>query len=96
MDKEVYERAMRETCGYCHKRRATELHHAIHGTKGNKRLSEKYADACLIPLCRECHYEVHHGTGIDLDHILKAQAQEDFELLYPDEDWLEIFGRNYK
>lgn len=84
-----------EMCGYCKVRRASEIHHIIHGTSGNRALSEMYSKACLIPLCRECHHEVHHGIGENLDLILKKQAQEDFEILYPNEDWVQIFGRNY-
>lgn len=82
-------------CRYCKRKPASEMHHIIHGTSGNRRLSEKYSKACMIPLCRECHYEVHHGTGENLDLKLKQQAQMDFELMYPDEDWFEVFGRNY-
>lgn len=81
-------------CEYCNKNPAAERHHIIHGTKVNKKLSEKYDRACMINLCRECHSKVHHVGG-ELDLILKKQAHRKFKEEYPEEDWFKIFGKNY-
>jgi len=72
-----------ERCYKCG-RTACEWHHIIHGTKGNKKLSEQYG--LMVPLCRECHTKVHHSGG-ELDRELKEDSQR--ALL------IEIFGRCY-
>lgn len=72
-----------ERCCVCG-RPAVEIHHIIHGTKGNKALSEEYG--LIAPLCRDCHNKVHHVGG-ELDQKLKEEGQR--ALL------IEIFGRCY-
>ena len=72
-----------ETCYICGAT-AVEWHHIIHGTKGNKILSEDLG--LMAPLCRSCHHKVHHRDG-ELDLILKTEAQRIY--------LIEKFGRCY-
>lgn len=87
-------------CPICKKRKATQIHHIVHGSKWNRALSEKYSNACLIYICAKCHEQVHHTETADnkydsLDWRLKAQAELDFKKYYPDDDWFNTFGRYY-
>lgn len=73
----------------------TEEHHAIFGTAGRK-LSEKYG--LKVYLCL-----AHHRIGKEAVHnnhkmarFVQANAQRAFEATFPDKDFMEIFGRNYK
>lgn len=81
---------------YCYicGRRATETHHVFGGA--SRGLSEKYG--LKIRLCHWCHNEppngVHHNRENDL--MLKKLAQTRFEQVYPELDFREIFGKNYK
>lgn len=62
---------------------------------GNREKSKYYG--LVVPLCHEkCHQGsngVHSNRELDL--ALKRRGQEEFERLYPGEDFLEVFGRNY-
>lgn len=83
----------KDTCYLCG-RRATETHH-IFGAS-NRKFSEKYG--LKVPLCHWCHNEppfgVHHNRENDL--VLKRVGQTLFTKYYPSENFVEIFGRNYK
>lgn len=72
-----------------------EEHHVMFG-EGLRQLSEEYG--LKVNLCTR-----HHRTGKEAVHNnkenadkLKKIAQERFEEVYPDLDWMEIFRRNYK
>ena len=80
-------------CFICHGR-ATEEHHCIYGT-ANRRLSEKYG--LKIYLCHWCHNEPPKGLHFNkqLDEEIKQMAQRRFNDVYPDLDFIQIFGRNY-
>lgn len=70
-----------------------ESHH-IFGSH-NRKLSEHYG--LKVWLCHTCHNEppagVHHNSNaMDFLHRVGQQAFENF---YPEEDFVEIFGRNY-
>lgn len=72
-----------------------EEHHCIYGS-ARRKLSEKYG--LKVYLCKE-----HHTTGCNAAHsnpeiseMLKVAAQNAFEKRYPDLDFLEVFGKNYK
>ncbi len=70
-----------------------EEHHVVYGT-ANRKLSTRYG--LLVYLCAEHHrgaHGVHHNAALDLR--LKQMAQSRFQEVYPDEDWLKVFGRNY-
>lgn len=73
----------------------TEEHHVIYG-RGLRALSEKYG--LKVPLCYVHHRDSKLGIHFDkaFDNSLKAEAQRKFEETYPNENFLKIFGRNYK
>lgn len=69
-------------------------HHVFGGP--NRKASEQYG--LTVPLCPE-----HHTEGKEAAHrnqeiaaLLHRLGQEAFEKRFPDLDFLEIFGRNYK
>lgn len=80
----------RDICFRCGAR-SEEVHHVIHGT-ANRQNSEKYG--LKVPLCRKCHETVH--SDIREDNILKGIGQTVFEHRYPELNFIEIFGKNYK
>lgn len=69
-------------------RKKEHLHEVFFGR--NRINSMKYG--CVVPLCSECHYKVHHN--ITIDRKLKKIFQKKFEEIY-DDDFLKIFRRNY-
>lgn len=86
---------IQEDTNYCFVcgRYGTEIHHIFFGTS-NRKMSEKYR--CVIGLCYEHHRGntgVHHNRELDLE--LKRMAQKRFQDIYPEYDFLAIFGRNY-
>ena len=70
------------------------LHHVIYGT-ANRKLSDQYGLTCYL-----CNYHHTGKAGIhfnkEMDDKLKKFAQEKFEEVYKDKNFIEIFGRNYK
>jgi len=79
-------------CFFCG-RYGTEIHHIFFGTS-NRKMSDKYR--CVVGLCYEHHRGnsgVHHNRELDLE--LKRMAQKRFQEVYPEYDFLAIFGRNY-
>jgi hypothetical protein len=74
--------------------RATEEHHCIYGT-ANRKLSEKYG--LKIYLCHWCHNEPPRGLHFNkkLDTEIKQMAQRRFNVVYPDLDFMQIFGRSF-
>ena len=81
-------------CYFCGSTQWLERHDVFGGAC--RKLSEKYG--LVVNLCHECHNEppdgVHHNA--DSRHRLQELAQEKFEEVYPDLDFIKIFGRNYK
>ena len=69
-------------------RKKDHLHEVFFGK--NRINSMKYG--CVVPLCSNCHYKVHHNINIDMQ--LKKQLQKKFEEIYSD-DFIKIFRRNY-
>lgn len=82
-----------DKCIICGKKR-DNLHEIFYGT-GKRQLSIKYG--CVIPLCYQHHLEIHNirNNGV-LSIIWKVKCQEMFDKVYPNLDFLEIFGKNYK
>lgn len=79
-------------CVDCGSNYMVEIHHCIHGISSNMDNAEKYG--LLIPLCHIHHHKLHdHGYK---DKYYQAQAQKRFEEVYPELNFLKIFGRNYK
>lgn len=65
-------------------------HHCLHGSY--KKLADRYK--MLVPLCHICHSNLHdHGFK---DKYLQQLAQVEFEKHFPDENFLRLFGRNFK
>ena len=86
---------IQEDTNYCYVcgRYGTEKHHCIYGN-ANRRLSDKYG--LVIGLC----YEHHRGnTGVhfnrELDLTMKRVAQRRFNEVYPELDFLAVFGKSY-
>ena len=69
-------------------------HHIFYGT-ANRKLSEQYG--CWCYLCARHHNMSNDGVHFnrELDFNLKKMCQKKFEEVYPDLDFLKIFGRNY-
>ncbi len=75
--------------------KVTEEHHAVFGT-ANRSQAEHWG--LKVYLCPE-----HHRTGQKAVHknykiarFLQEKAQEVFEAKYPNENFKEIFGKNFK
>ena len=86
---------IQEDTNYCFVcgRYGTEIHHIFFGTS-NRKMSDKYR--CVVGLCYEHHRGnsgVHHNREFDLE--LKRMAQKRFQDIYPEYDFLAIFGKNY-
>lgn len=88
-----------EHCFWCGKP-MHQIHHVMHGTKSNKKKSEKYG--LLVPLCYICHSQVHDNSkefktlyDENLDRKLKEIAQADFMLHHSYALWMKEFGKNY-
>jgi hypothetical protein len=62
---------------------------------GRRKLSEKYG--LWVWLRGDYHNKSNHGVHFNrkLDLFLKSEAQHRFIVVYPELDWLNIFGRNY-
>lgn len=73
---------------------ADHIHHCLYGTS-NRKMADKYK--LVVGLCYNHHtgqMGVHNGNK-ELDLKLKRMAQKRFQEVYPEYDFLAIFGRNY-
>lgn len=77
-------------CYICHKITDTARHEILHGP--NRQLSKKYG--LWLNLCPPCHARVHQEDN-GRYRYLKENAQNLFNLAFPEEDFLKVFGRNY-
>lgn len=72
--------------------------HEIFFGNGKRQLSIEYG--LVIPLCTETHHNQVEQKGIHFDSKLKEEwqikGQKKFEEIYPNLNFLEIFGKNYK
>ena len=82
------------TCFLCGKRGPTERHHIFGGA--NRKWSEKYN--LVVHLCHECHNEPPNGVHFNSERMnaLRALGQEEFEKTHTHEEFMKIFGRNYR
>lgn len=79
-----------DECFICGSQYLLQEHHCLHGSY--RKLADKYH--IVVPLCWFCHDKLHdHGFR---DKELQALGQEKFEEHYPDLNFREIFGRNFK
>lgn len=78
----------------CKTTRNLEEHHIFAGAYRNK--SEQYG--LKVYLCHEHHTGTDgvHSGNVWLNRILKRTAQVAFIKAYPEIDFTEIFGRNWK
>ena len=47
----------------------------------------------VIPVCFECHSKIHNNVELQREWFIKGQTK--FNEVYPDLDFIEIFGKNY-
>lgn len=69
-------------------------HHIFFGS-ANRKLSEKYG--CWCYLCARHHNMSSEGVHFNkpLDTKLKKHTQKKFNEVYPELDFMRIFGKNY-
>lgn len=81
-------------CVVCGTTNALHVHHIFFGP--NRKLSDKYG--CWVYLCYPHHNGSNEGVHFNrkLDLELKDRCQRRFEEVYPDLDFMKIFGKNYK
>lgn len=70
---------------------ASDVHHIFSGT-ANRRQSERYG--LKVWLCRQCHQEAHKGGALNL--WLRQTAQAQFEETHTREEFIKIFGKNWR
>ena len=75
-------------CIICGKKK-DNLHEVFFGR--NRQLSIRYG--LVIPLCIECHQEMHRN--IELQEVWQEKGQVVFEKTYPELNFIEIFRGNY-
>lgn len=80
-------------CYLCGRNNCLETHHVFGGY--NRKKSEFYG--LKVRLCHWCHNEPPNGAHFNKEAMeyLHKKGQEAFELYYPEEDFTEIFGKNY-
>lgn len=81
-------------CYFCGTRNNLHIHEVYFGT-ANRQKSIKYG--CCVSLCAMHHNMSNEGVHFnrELDLVLKKDMQKKFIEVYPDLDFLKIFGRNY-
>lgn len=81
-------------CYVCGTRQNLNIHEVYFGTS-NRKNSIKYG--CCVSLCAKHHNMSNDGVHFNkkLDTELKVKCQKKFIEVYPDLDFLKIFGRNY-
>lgn len=84
----------KKECFICKTTFNLEEHHIFKGAL--RKTSERYG--LKVWLCHEHHQgkEGVHGKNRWLDCYLKKLAQERFEIVYPDLDFMELFHKRYK
>ena len=83
-----------DKCYFCGSTQFIEVHHVFFGT--NHKKADDYG--LVVPLCLHHHRGqegVHSKNGHELDMWLKKRGQIAFETVYPDENFLKVFGKNY-
>ena len=70
-----------------------EVHHIFGGS--SRKSSTKYG--LTVYLCHYCHNEPPNGVHFNRQRMewLKAEGQKKFNEVYPDLDFMRIFGKNY-
>ena len=77
-------------CYLCGRTDGLQVHHCLHGSM--RKAADKYG--LTVYLCYRCHTLLHdHGL---YDQKLQELAQEHFENKYGHEEYMRIFGKNYR
>ena len=76
-------------CYLCGSPYGLQIHHCVYGRF--RKLSDRYG--LTVPLCAECHFEVHHST--EMSYYLKEVAQKAFDEKHGQGKFFEIFGVNF-
>ena len=80
----------KERCFICGRWRPAHVHHCLHGSR--RKAADKYG--LTVHLCVACHGALHdHGI---YDQELKEAAQKFFEEAHGHEEWMKIFGKDYR
>ena len=66
------------------------VHHMLHGSY--RKMADKYGLTCH--LCYKCHNDL-HDKGLK-DRELQEVAQEAFEKKYGHDEFMRIFGKNFR
>lgn len=79
-------------CEICGQYGERDTHHIFNGAYRTK--SEEYG--ATVEICRRCHNAVHNNIAIR--HRLKAKWQEKIQKEHnlTDEQFINLFGKNYK
>ncbi len=82
-------------CLVCKTKQGLHKHHIFYGT-ANRKKSEKYG--CWCYLCGKHHNLSSEGVHFNkaLNQKIQSKCQARFEELYPDLDFIKIFGRSYR
>lgn len=81
-------------CLICETTHNLHQHHIFFGA-GRRKISDKYG--CWCYLCARHHNMSNEGVHFNsvLDRKLKQYTQKRFNEVYPELDFLRIFGKNY-
>jgi hypothetical protein len=89
----ILQKEMNE-CWFCGAKNNLHIHEAFFGT-GKRALSIKYG--CCVSLCATHHnlsnMSVHNNREMDLN--LKKIMERKFKEIYPELDFIKIFGKSY-
>lgn len=77
-------------CFICKRQGPLHVHHTLHGSY--RKMADKYG--LTVYLCPECHRDLHDkGT---FDRELQEIGQRYFEEQYGHEEFMRVFGKNFK
>ena len=79
-----------ERCFICRRYRPEHVHHVLHGSY--RALADRYG--LTVHLCIRCHSDL-HDRGL-YDKELEEIGQEAFEAEYGHDEFMRIFGKNFK
>jgi hypothetical protein len=81
-----------EHCFVCGTTQNLQEHHCFHGT-ANRKQADKFR--LTVPLCFDCHNEL-HNKNTELDRHIMQLAQIEFEKNFSFEEFMKIFKKNYR
>ena len=89
-----YTPCLTDKCFFTGAENGLECHH-IFGGNPNRKLSEKYGMKVMLHYTRHNQppLGVHHNLDLNLE--LQQFGQRKFQEMYPELDFIKIFGKNY-